>query len=809
MGTLWHDLRYAIRSLRKNPGFTTVAILTLAIGIGANTAIFSVVNAVLLRPLPFRNPESLCLLTERLPFLPSVGPSYQNFVDWQAQAQSFQSIGAAKLTPLTLTGTGEPERLQGELMTANLFPLLGIDPPLGRVFTPAEDRAAGPPVALISSGLAQRRFGSAGSALNRIVTLDNQPYTVIGILPAGFRLIQPADVVIPFQPWASKLPDDRSWHPGIVAIGRLKPGVAIETARTEMSAIAKRLEAQYPEFNTGVGANVTGLQEQLVQNIRPALLVLLGAVGVVLLIACSNVANLLLARAISRRREIAVRTAVGASPGRIVQQMLIESLALAALGGVAGLLLAAIGLDPLVRLASNSIPNAGPITLDRGVLWFAAGVSVLSGILFGLIPAIQTTGVDLRSVLNEAARGSSGGTRQRSMRAVLVIAEIALALILLIGAGLLLRSFDRLQSVHPGFRVNNLLVADIPLSPNKHKEPAERMAFFDRLLDRARTLPGVESAGAAAYLPVSGGGSIIHFNITGRPPKTPHDYIVVGYRPVTGGYLDTLGVPLLKGRLIADRDTERAPFVAVVNLAMERLYFPNDSAIGKRVQLGTVPDKDTPTMEIVGVVGDMKQNLATDAPAELYVPFRQANSVLPVFALSYVLRTTHDPQTEVSALRAAVRESDPDQPVVKIRTMEENVSASMTEARFRTVLLAIFGISALVLSIVGLYGLMMYSVSQRVHEIGIRMTLGADQSDVLRLVVGQGLRLTLAGIAAGLAGAFALSRVLARFLYGVTAADPATYAAVALFLIAVATLACYLPARRATNVDPVAALREE
>lgn len=809
MGTWWQDLRYAIRTLRKNPGFTATAIATLAIGIGANTAIFTVVNTVLLRPLPFRDPASLCLLLEKFPALGPIGPSYQNLVDWRAQAHSFESIASVRNATLTLTGSGEPERLQGQMVTANLFPLLGVQAREGRTFRADEDRAGGAPVAVVSYGLAERRFGSPPRALGKTVVLDNQPYTVIGVLPAGFRLIQPVDLMLAFEPWAAKLPDDRSWHPGIIAIGRLRDGVSVEEARSEMSVIAKRLEKQYPVYDTDVGATVNGLHEQLVQNVRPALLVLLGAVGLVLIIACANVANLLLARAIGRRREIAVRTAIGAGPLRILSQLLTESLVLALIGGAAGVALAAFGLQPLVRLAANTMPNVGSIHLDRDVLFFAAAVSVLSGIVFGIVPGLQTASVDLRSVLNEAGRSSTGGVRHGRMRAILVTGQIALALVLLIGAGLLLRSFESLQNVAPGFRVENLLIGDVPLSPNAYKVPAERMAFFDRLLDRVRSLPGVRTAGAASFLPVSGGGSLIHFNIQGRAPKTAHDYILVGYRPVTGGYLESLSVPLLKGRLITDGDTERAPFVVLVNRAMERQYFPGESAIGKHVQLGALPDKDTPYMEVVGVVGDMKQNLATDAQAEMYVPVRQGDSLLPIFALSFVLRTSGSPLAEVSGFRSAVRELDPNQPLVKVRTMAENVSTSVTEPRFRAVLLGIFAISALLLSIVGLYGLMVYSVTQRVQEIGIRMTLGAQRGDVLKMMLGQGLKLTLVGVAAGLAGAFALTPILARFLYGVTAADPLTYVAVALLLIAVALVASYVPARRATAVDPIRALRHE
>jgi putative ABC transport system permease protein len=805
----WKDLRYGFRVLLKNPGFTAVAVLTLALGIGANTAIFSVVNAVLLRPLPFRDPASLCMLTERLPTFPALGPSYENFQDWRAQNHSFEDLAAARNTPFTLSGTGQPERLQGQMASFSLFPLLGVSAIRGHTFLPDEDRAGGPPVALITYGFWQTHFSGSDDALGKSLTLDNEPRTIVGILPPNFQLIQPVDVLVPFEPWAKKLPDDRSWHPGIIAVGRLKNGVSIEKARAEMNTIAKRLEQTYPIYDTNVGINVNGVQDQLVQNVRPALLVLLGAVALVLLIACSNIANLLLARATSRRREIAVRTALGASRVRLLRQLLTESVLLAAAGGLAGIALAWVGIAPLVRLAGTSLPNLGPIGIDYRVLLFVCAAVLAAGILFGLGPAMHTSRLDLRASLNEASRGSTVGSGQKQLRSLLVVVEVALAIVLLVGAGLLLRSFDRLQSVEPGFHPNNLLVADVPLSPQAYKAAPMRMDFFDRLLDRARVLPGVTAAGAAVSLPVSGGGSRIHFNIQGRPPKSPQDYLIIGYRPVSPHYLETLGVPLVHGRFLSDSDTERAPFVAVVNQTMARQYFPNESPLGRRVQVGALPDADIPWMQIVGVVGDVKQNLAIDAPAEVYLPIRQADTVLNVFALSIVLRTAQDPNTEIAALRSVLHDLDPNQPLVKIRTMEENISSSVSEQRFRTILLGIFATSALLLSVVGLYGLMMYSVTQRIPEIGIRITLGAQTNEIMRMVVGQGLRLALIGIALGIAGAFALTRILSRFLYGVAATDPLTYVIVVALLLGVALIASYVPAKRATKIDPMSALRSE
>jgi putative ABC transport system permease protein len=442
-------------------------------------------------------------------------------------------------------------------------------------------------------------------------------------------------------------------------------------------------------------------------------------------------------------------------------------------------------------------------------LLFTLGLALFAGVIFGLAPALQTAKLDLRAMLNEATRGSTGGVRHQRVRNVLVVTEVALAILLLIGAGLLLRSFERLQNVQPGFEPENLLVADVPLSPQAYPQSPERMAFFDRLLERARALPGVRSAGGAVALPVSGTAGVLHFNIEGRAPKSPRDFIVIGYRPVSPGYLQTLGVPLAQGRLLTDADTERGPFVVVVNQAMVRRYFPDGSAMGKHVQIGATPTNQIPFMEIVGIVGDVKQSLATDPQAEMYLPIRQADAMLPIFSLSIVLRTQGDPRTEISSLRSAIHDLDPNQPVEKIRTMQENISSSVTEPRFRTVLLGIFAMSALLLSVIGLYGLMAYSVSQRVHEIGIRMTLGAQKRDVMWMIVGQGMLLTLLGVGIGSAAAVLLTKLLARFLYGVSATDPVTFAAVSLVLLVVALLACYLPARRATKVDPMIALRYE
>jgi putative ABC transport system permease protein len=808
MNNLLQDLRYAFRLLLKNPGFAAIAVLTLALGIGANTAIFSVVNGVLLRPLPFRDPSRLVFVAEKNTY-GTLSTSYQNFLDWRDQSHSFESMEATRSTASTLTGVGEPERLNVQFVTAGLFPMLGITAHLGRTFLPEEDRPNGAPVVLLSYGLWQRRFGGSQEIIGKPINLDSRPYTVVGVLPGGFQIFQPTDVFLPFTPWAKTLPDDRNWHPGIFAIARLKPGVTREQARTEMIGIAKRLEEQYPLYNTAKSADVVGLQDQIVQNSRPALLLLLGAVSFVLLIACVNVANLLLARAANRGREVAIRTAMGAGRGRIIRQLLTESILLSLSGGVLGLLLAIAALGPLLRISAGSVPPAAPIGLDRWVLAFTAGVSLLTGLVFGIVPSLRTARLDLRETLNEGARGSTAGPGQHRLRGALVAMEIALAMLLLVGSGLLLRSFSRLQEVPPGFQPDHLLVADLPLSQTAYSKPEQRYEFFDRLVERAQALPGVRSAAAASFLPVSGGGSVIHFNIKGHPPKTPHDFIAAGYRTITPKYLETLGVPLLRGRLFTAADNEKSQPVVVINATMAKNFFAKEDPLGKFMQIGATPLDEVPWMQIVGVVGDVRPGLGLDPQAEMYLPYRQADLVLPVFQLSIVLRTAADPLLQASALRSALAEIDPNQPLVRVRTMEDNMTATVAQPRFRTWLIGIFAMLALVLSAVGVYGVMSYTVTQRTSEIGVRVTLGAQSSDVFRSILSEGLRFAVIGLGIGLVAALALTRLLQSFLFGVSAYDPLTFAGVAVLLTLVALAASFFPARKATLVDPIIALRYE
>jgi len=809
MNSFLQDFRYALRRLRSTPGFTIIAVLTLALGIGANTAIFTVIDAVLLRPLPYQDPGKLVLLSEHTPRFPLLSVSYQNFVDWRDQNHSFAAMGAVRNFGVTLTGAGEPERLTAQMLNANIFDLLGVQAIRGRTFLPEDDKQGAPGVALISYGLWQRRFSGAEQAIGQSLTLDNKPYSIVGVLAPGFQVLQQSpDVVLPFEPWGKTLPDDRSWHAGILPIARLKPGTTLEQARSEMETIGKRLEQQYPEFDTGTSIIVNPMQAQLVENVRPALLMILGAVGFVLLIACTNVANLLLARATARKREIAVRTAIGASRWRVVRLVLTESVLLALIGSAFGLLLAKAAVPPLLRLGATSLPANSNVGMNGSVLLFTTLLAVVCGMLFGLAPALHMAGLDLRSALNETDRGAVGSGVMK-LRGVLVVSEVALAMLLLVGAGLLIRSFDRLASVAPGFSVDHILIADMLVSPAAHPDTTERMAFFDRIIERAAALPGVRSAGAASFLPVSGAGSIIHFNIEGHPPKSPHEYVMANYRVASPGYLHTLGIPLINGRLMTEADREGTPSVVVINTTMAKTFFPNESPLGKHLQLGATPDKTQPWMEVIGVVGDVKQSLASEAPTEMYVPYRQAIKDLPVFSLSLVLRTSSDPRALAASLTSAVHEIDPNQPLVKIRTMEENLSASVAQPRFRTVLLAILAGLALLIAAVGIYGVMAFSVSQRTREIGTRMALGSTPGQIFKLVIGDGLRLTLIGVVIGLVAGIGFAHVLSSFLFQIGLVEPVTMVAVSSILIAVALTACYIPARRATRVDPTVALRYE
>jgi putative ABC transport system permease protein len=811
------DLRYAFRVLTTRPGFTAVAIVTLALGIGANTAIFTVVNAVLLRPLPFRDPRRLMLLIEHTSQFPTQTTSWQNYQDWRDQSRSFESVAAMRGLTMTLTGDAEPERIQAKMATASLLPALGVAPAIGRVFAPEDDRAGAAGVVLLSDALWHRRFGGASDVVGRGVTLDNEPYTIVGVLPPGFQLLQAADVVVPMGPWAATLPDDRSWHPGILPLARLKSDATFARAQAEMAVVADRLARQYPEFDHGVTIEVKPLHDFAVQNVRESLLVLVAAVGFVLLIACANVANLLLARAIGRQREIAIRTAIGASRARIGVQLLVESIVLALAGGAAGLLLAFWTVPLLAALAGANTPGAGDISIDPIALTFTVVVSIATGFVFGLVPALQTTRVDVTAAINEGGRGAAAGAGHHRLRSLLVIAEMALATMLLVGAGLLTKSLLRLQDVSTGIDPSGVLVADAPLSPVKYAGAVQRNALVDRVRERLRALPGVRLAEVATAPPFSGSGSTIHFNIAGRPPKGPEEYILTGYRAISDGYFRALGIPLVAGRVFTARDRDQSPAVALVNEAFVKRFFGGAAGrvVGARAQLGATPGPTdgpdgAPLIEIVGVVGDTKQAFEAAVQPTMFVPYEQH----PIEILggmyrnmSIVLKTTGDPLAIAGGIRAAMRDVDRDQPLVRVRTMEEAMSESVAQPRLRTALLAMFSGVALALSLIGVYGVMAYAVSERTHELGVRIALGATPQEIRALVTRQGGRLAAIGIAIGIAGAFVTSRGLGALLFGVSATDPATYAIAAAALVAAGLAAAYLPARRASRIDPVVLLR--
>ena len=791
------------------PTFTVVAILTLALGIGANTAVYTVVHGVLLAPLPYQDQDEVVVINEVSPQFPNpISVSWQNYVDWRDRSTTFDAVAAFRTTQMTLTGLGDAERIPARMVTSTLLPMLGVRLPSGRQFADVDDGPGAAGVVILSNSMWQRRFGG-GDAVGRTIQLDKQPYVVVGILPAGFELFQPVDVYLPLGPWAATLPDDRGWHPGILPIARLRDGATLDQARAEMNTISRQLETEYPQFNREVRALVQPVADVLVQNVRPALFVLLGAVGLVLLIACANVANLLLVRAVGRQKEIALRTALGGGRGRIIRQLVIESVVLAGVGGGVGVLMASWGVGALMTTVTG-LPRAGRIELDLPVLIFAILLSLATGVVFGLVPAVQATRLDLREVLNEEGRGSSsGGIRHHRMRNALVVAEIALALVLLVGAGVMLRSFAALQDVEAGFDATNLLVVDLPLSPTTYREDGPRTTAVERMISRVSSVPGVASATMATGLPMTGGGATIHFNLAAQPPKSPQEYRLAGYRAVTPSYFATLGIPLKRGRTFSDRDDAEAPRVGVINESMARQHFAGIDPIGQRFAIGSEADASSPFIEIVGIVGDVRQSFEAGARAEYYLPYAQYPD--PVLAglyrnVSLVVRGGSDVLPLAPSIRAAITEIDRDQPLVNVRTMEQAMGNTVAQPRLQTLLLGIFAVVAVVLAIVGVYGVMAYTVSQRTQEIGVRVALGASHTDVIRMVVSQGLKLTFLGIAIGATASVLVTRSLEGVFFKSGGLSPLTFAAAALLLAAAALTASYLPARRAARVAPIVAL---
>jgi putative ABC transport system permease protein len=804
----WQDIRFGFRTLLRSPATSAVALLTLALGIGANTAIFSVVNGVLLQPLAFQDPDELVAVWESNPGrgFPRFSTSPPNYEDWRRQNQVFEEMFAASLGRYNLTGGDRPESIPGAVVTPEFFSVLGVRPALGRGILPEEGRPGGAKVVVLSQGLWQRRFGSDPGILSQRIEIDGESYAVVGVMPAGFDFPVKRELWMPLV-WDFP-PDMRGAH-FLFTIGRLKDGVTLDRALTEMKTLASRLERQYPESNTGWTVTMLRLQDLIVEDVRPALLLLLAAVGFVLLIACANVANLLLARLASREREIAVRAALGAGRIRLVRQMLTESLVLFLVGGLLGLLFAALANRVLLSLYAGGLPRESEIGLDGRVLLFTLALSLLTGLLFGLAPALSATSGRLYGALKEGGRAMAGGARGKMIRNLLVLGEVAIALVLLVGAGLLLRSFAQLRAVDPGFRPQGVLSAQIVLPDQKYPDAERQIAFTRELLERVRAIPGVKSADTAFPLPLDGGGFILTFLAEGKPTPAAGEEPNANVRVVTPDYFQTMGTRLLQGRPFTPRDGPDAVRVVIVNKTMADKLWPGESPLGKRISYDEPGDPDFRWREVVGVAADIHHSsLEQEAGSEVYWPQLQT----PVGGeLNLIVRTEGDPARLSGPVREVVSGIDSDLPVDRVRTMEAVVAESLSGSRFQTVLLGIFGGVALLLAAIGVYGVISYSVAQRTHEIGIRMALGARRAQVLLLVVRQGMTLVLTGVAVGLAFALLLSWWLsdrvAAYLYGGQAVDPLILVVVPLMLSAVALVANWLPARRATLVDPQVALR--
>ncbi|PYT03208.1 MAG: hypothetical protein DMF60_19095 [Acidobacteria bacterium] len=804
MESFLQDIRYSVRSLLETPGFTAVAIIVLALGIGANTAIFTVVNAVLLRPLPYPGSEQLAMLWETNPRfqigLDTLPVTPGNFMDWREQNSVFEYVSALGVGRWDLT----------------VFRLMGIGLKLGRAFRDDEEKPGTEKVVVISHSLWQRRFAGEPDVLGKTMTLDRESYTVIGVGPEGFQF--PRARELPYFVGVATQTD--LWRPMILGddfvnkkranhqlcvMAKLKPGVTSERAQIEMAAIAERLEQSYPDSNQGIGVKVVPLNEQVVGNVRAALLVLMGTVGLVLLIACANVANLLLARSSARQKEIAIRTALGASRGRIVRQLLTEALLISMTAAVAGTLLSLWAIKAMLSLSHENIPRAYEISADVRVLGFTVAIALLTSVIFGLTPALQASKINLSESLKEGSRGLSGAQRSNHVRSLLVISEVALSLVLLIGAGLLIKSLATLLKVDPGFKPDNTLTMHIALPGSKYPSAKQQIAFFQEVTHRVEALPGVQSVGLISSAPLSGGVYAGGFSIEGRVRASETDDLVADRRMISPEYFNALGIPLLKGRGFTDRDDQAATGVVVVSESWARRFLPNEDPIDKRIKLGG-RDSTRPWLSIVGIAGDVRDTaLESDARPCLYIPYPQ----FPSSGMTLVVRAAFDPARLISGIRDEVWAVDKEQPVTDLKTMDQYIADSVSPRRFNALLLAIFASLALVLASVGIYAVIAYSVTERTHEIGIRVALGAQSSHVIKLVVGRGIALVVVGVMIGLAGALALTRVMTSLLYGVSATDPMTFLIVSMLLFSVALLASYVPARRASKVDPMVSLRRE
>ncbi len=815
MNALWQDVRYALRMLGKNPGFTAVAVLTLALGIGANTALFSVVNGVLLNPFPYPHPEELVTLRESKPNFATGSISYPNFLDWQKDNRTFSSMAILRGNrSFILTGLGEAEQLDAVFVSSGFFEQLAVQPVLGRTFAPGEDRIGAAPTVMITASLWKRKFGSSADVLGKGLTLDGRNYTIIGVIPATFDLLgslRSREVYAPIGQWDNPLLMNRAAGLGIGGIGRLKPGVSIEQARADMERVTQNLAAAYPEANKGIGAALIPFRRWMVGYVEPFLLVLFGAVGFVLLIACVNVANLLLARSTGRAHEFAIRAALGAGQGRIVRQLLTESTLLAAIGGGFGLLLAAVGTQAVLRVLPTTLPRAAEVVVDGRVLLFASAISLLAGIWFGLVPALKTRKPDVHEELKEGGRGGSGARHR--VQGALVAAEMALALVLLVGAGLMIRTLGALWNVNPGFEASKVLTFGLSLPPSMmNASPEAIRAALREVHEEFQSAPGVQAVSFSwGAVPLSADDQWL-FWIDGQPkPASENDMHWALNYVVESDYLKIMGIPLERGRFFTAHDDEHAPRVAVIDEVLASKFFAGQDPIGKRLHLNTGQ-----TVEIVGVVGHVKQwGLDTDdresLRAQLYTPFMQ----LPDQAMAQsasglgVMVRSDRPASVFESIRQISSRMSSEQVVYGAQTMDEIVASSLAERRFSMILFGVFAGLALLLASIGMYGVVSYLAGGRTHEIGVRMALGAQGRDVLRLVLGEGAKMAAIGIGAGLIVSLGLTRLMAKLLFGVSATDPVTFAGVAALLLLVALAACYFPARRATRIDPMAALRYE
>ncbi|HEV2488227.1 MAG TPA: ABC transporter permease [Candidatus Acidoferrales bacterium] len=806
------DLRFAFRMFAKTPGFTAVALLTLALGIGANTAIFSVVYAFLLQPLPYKDASRLIVMNETTPKVGTVSVSYPNFLDWRRQSHAFSQMAAVHGVGFSLAGVNQPENISGYAVSPNFLSMMGVRPFLGRDFSASEEKTGTAPVVLLDYSLWQSHLAGDPNAIGKTISLDGRSYTIVGVLPPTFRSFGKTDVLEPIGVWITDNADEangRGNRGDMVVIGRLAPGVAFGQARAEMEAIAARLAKQYPASNDQFGVSLQSIRDNFVGDTRPAILVLFGAVMFVLLIACANVANLFLVRGAARTKEIALRMAFGAGRSRIIRQMLTESFVLAFLGGILGIVLAIGGIRGITMLIPMDSLSGAAIGPNGAVLLFAAGVVVLAAFVFGLAPAVHSTKPDVQSELKEGGRTASAGAAQHRLRSALAVTEISLALILLVGAGLMMKSLYLLLKVNPGFQPNRVLTMEMDLRTQQYAKDPAILNFWQQVLGRVRALPGVENAALGTAVPLTDSHSRGDITIEGMALPAPGNFPHPDYHIVSSGYVSTLGVPLERGRTFADADNENSPRVGMVNARLARQYWPNNDPIGKRFMFGHFnPSSKNPPkwITVVGVVGDTKlYGLANPSRLEVYVPYRQSASS----DMDLLVKSAVDPAALTSTIRGVVASIDKDQPIFAIVTMNQLLSDSVATRRITLVLLGAFSALALVLAAIGIYGVISYSVAQRTHEFGIRMALGAQHRDVLRMVLGQGGRIAFSGIAIGLGAALALTRLMSSLLFSVSAFDPLTFVGVAILLVIVALLACYIPARRAMRVDPMVALRYE